>query len=293
MIIWAGTSNLDVGMVVEHYPKVIIPQRSQEVQQVPGRNGNIVLSNGSFENYEQQYSVFLDAKYIGHLEQVMPKIVNWLLGNEGYHRLEDSYFPDVYRMAYYSGGTEFVSIFNEYGEGTLSFNCAPEKFYKEGENPIRLENGQVLRNPSVFDASPLLMVYGSGSGTVLFNNKTFTLNSFIPTGYTNAMNPVYIDVKLHKTYTYANDMYAYFKVPTVEGSYIYYTYTTKSAVGSGQENFMVMNTDASSGDLGGTELPMNDKVTGYYEDLKLGKLTTVSWTGGITGVNIVPRWWTI
>lgn len=235
MIIWAGTSNKDVGMIIEHYPSVILPNRSQDIQKVPGRNGDIVLPNGSFENYEQSYSAFLDARNIGKLEQVMPKVVDWLLGNEGYQRLEDSYFPDVYRMAYYSGGTEFISLFNEYGEGTLTFNCAPEKYYKSGEWPITLSKNQVLLNPSTFAASPLIKVTGSGSGTLTFNNSSVTISS-IGTSVT-------IDVKLHKAYN-------------------------------------------------GTT-SRNNTISGMYENLKLGKSTTITWSGGITGVDITPRWWTI
>ena len=115
MIIWAGTSNADVGMVIEHYPRVIIPKRSQGIQKVPGRNGDVIMDYGSFENYDQEYSAFLDAKNIGKLEQIIPKISDWLLGHEGYQRLEDRYFTDVYRIAYFANGAEFVSIFNEYG----------------------------------------------------------------------------------------------------------------------------------------------------------------------------------
>lgn len=154
MIIWAGTSNKDVGMIIEHYPSVIFPQRSQEVLQIPGRNGAIVLPYGAFQNYEQSYQAFLDSKYIGGLEHVMPRVADWLLGNEGYHKLEDSYFPDTYRMAYYSGGAEFVSIFNEYGEGTLTFNCAPERYFKSGDFDIALENNTILKNPTSFPAYP-------------------------------------------------------------------------------------------------------------------------------------------
>jgi phage-related protein len=195
MIIWAGTSNKDVGMIVEHYPGVVIPQRKQEVQTVPGRNGEIILTDSSFSNYQQSYRTFLDAKYLGGLEQVMPKMVDWLLGHEGYHRLEDSYFPDVYRMAYYSGGTEFVSFFNEYGEGTLTFTCAPEKYYKSGEREIILTQGQVLRNPSSFAALPLLYITGneSSNGTLSFNNKSITITA-APTSLT-------IDIKNHKAYS--------------------------------------------------------------------------------------------
>lgn len=236
MIIWAGTSNKDVGMIIEHYPSVIVPNRSQEVQKVPGRNGDIILTTGSFENYEQQYSAFLDAKSIGGLEQVMPRVIDWLLGNEGYQRLEDSYFPDFYRMAYYSGGTQFISIFNEYGQGTLAFNCAPEKYYKSGERSIILSKNQVLRNPSAFAAFPLINVTGSGSGTLTFNGSTVLTISSIGTSVT-------IDTKLHKAYN-------------------------------------------------GTT-SRNNTITGSYENMKLGKATTVSWAGGITGVEIIPRWWTI
>lgn len=236
MIIWAGTSNKDVGMVVEHYPSIIIPQRNQDVQTVPGRNGAIVLANGSFANYDQTYRVFLDAKHIGNLEQVMPKVTDWLLGNEGYQRLEDSYFPDVYRMAYYSGGAEFVSFFNEYGEGTLTFNCAPEKYFKMGDRDIVLSKNQVLRNPSVFAAMPLIKITGNGSnGTLTFNSNSLTIAA-VPSSIT-------IDTKLHKAY-------------------------------NGSTNY-------------------NNKISGYYENMKLGKETQITWSGGITAVTIVPRWWTI
>lgn len=235
MIIWAGTSNKDVGMVIEHYPSVVLPKRKQEVQQVPGRNGDIIFSYDSFENYEQKYAAFLDSKHIGGLEQVMPKVVDWLLGNSGYQRLEDSYFPDVYRMAYLEGGNEFVSLYNEYGEGTLVFNCAPERFYKSGERSVELINGQVLRNPSSFAAFPLITVTGTGAGVLTFNDLSVNI--------TNIGTSVTIDVKAHKAY-------------------------------NGTTN-------------------RNNTISGRFENLKLPKETTISWSGGITGVTIIPRWWTI
>ena len=235
MIIWAGTSNKDVGMVIEHYPSIVFPERDQTIQEVPGRNGNVVITNGSFKNYEQQYSAFLDSQAIGGLEQVMPKVMDWLLGHEGYQRLEDSYFPDFYRMAYYSGGSVFMNMFNDYGQGTLTFNCAPEKYYKSGEWQMTLSKGQVLLNPSSFAAFPLITVTGSGSGTLTFNSSSITISS-IGTSVT-------IDVKQHRAY-------------------------------NGTTN-------------------RNNTITGSYENLKLGKETTITWSGGVTGVKIVPRWWTI
>ena len=194
MIVWAGTSNKDVGMVIEHYPRVIIPERSQEVQNVPGRNGAIVLPSGSYQNYTQPYQAFIDAKDLGGLDMIIPKVVDWLLGHEGYYRLEDSYFPGVYRMAYYSGGAEFVNFFNYYGEGTLTFNCAPEKYFKSGEREIPIKQNYLLRNPSSFAARPTIYITGDGEtdGTLTFNDKSITVKE-VPENIT-------IDVKNHKAY---------------------------------------------------------------------------------------------
>lgn len=239
MIRWAGISNTDVGMIIEHFPKVILPKQKIEVQQVPGRNGDIIIPTEAFENYEQTYDAFLDVKFFGGLEAAMPKVSDWLLGHQGYQRLEDSYFPEVYRMAYYSGGAQFVSLFNEYGEGTLSFNCAPEKYLKYGEKEITLTENQKLINPTNFTAKPLIIITGNGSATITIIkdgvSKTITIS--------NVNTSVTIDTKLHKAY-------------------------------NGSEN-------------------RNSTITGKYEDMTLGKETVITWSNGITGVSIIPRWWTI
>ncbi len=213
MIIWAGTSNKDVGMVIEHYPKVIVPRRKVTVQTIPGGN-DIVIDEGAFENYEQEYNVFLDSKRLGGLQTVIPKLSNWLLGNPGYHRLEDSYFPDVYRMAYYTGGAEFVSVFNEYGEGVLTFNCAPEKYYKMGERPITLlpnaapsdEGTGYLINPSVFPAKPTLMITGHGPITISIDDHKFGEDTTTPVNertltISEIGGSLTIDIRTHRIYS--------------------------------------------------------------------------------------------
>lgn len=261
MIIWAGTSSKDVGMVVEHYPSITIPQKKIEVQQVPGRNGDIVISTGAFENYTQTYDAFLDVKYIGGLEGAMPKIVDWLLGHDGYQRLEDTYFPGVYRMAYYTGGAEFVSMFNEYGEGKLTFNCAPEKYLKSGEWPIDIPStGKILFNPTAFTAYPNIEVdFGSGAGMLTVNRKSVTL----------VEDPNVVHA--------ATD-------PVEEGSGPNIPVTT-----------MVIDTKRHRyyADVGGYGEQYPQGFTGRFEDLRLGKKSTISWSGGITAVRVIPNWWTI
>ena len=37
----------------------------------------------------------------------------------------------------------------------------------------------------------------------------------------------------------------------------------------------------------------NSTITGTYENMKMPKESTITWSGGITSVSIIPRWWTI
>lgn len=235
MIQWAGTSNKDVGMVIEHYPSIVLPKRKIEVQNVPGRNGDVILYQDAYENYEQKYQVFIDSKLKGGMQKVVPMISDWLLGHSGYQRLEDSYFPDFYRMAYYTGGVEFISYFNEYGEGTLTFNCAPEKYYKMGERPISVSNGQLISNPTLFPAKPFLTITGTGAGRLYFGSNYLDISDI--------GGSVTIDIRKHKAY-------------------------------HGSQN-------------------RNGTITGLFENMVLAGKMTVRWTGGISSVTMIPRWWTI
>ena len=183
MIEWAGTRASDLHLITEHIPKRKIPRRKIEVASVPGRSGDIILSQDAFSDYEQQYSVFVDSKKYGSLDTIMPAITEWLLGNPGYQRLEDSFEPQFYRLAYVSGGEEFVNIFNEYGEGTLTFICDPRRFYKDGEMPISIaSSGKSLYGPSNFKSKPIIKVHlneavsdftNADNSIIRFNNNKF------------------------------------------------------------------------------------------------------------------------
>lgn len=175
-----------MNLIVEHYPTRRFPERSYEVIDVPGRDGSIIIDNGNFKDYRESYSVFIDSvdPETPRLQLIARNIAGWLLGNPGYQRLEDSYDPEFYRMAYYSGGTDFSNFFNTYGRGTLEFTCAPRRFYKFGEEPIAVTNGSELVNPSVFPADPIYEISGS---SITVNGKTMNFGS----------SGVIIDVQKH------------------------------------------------------------------------------------------------
>lgn len=195
MISFAGIRSDEMNLVVEHYPSRSFPERSYEVIEVPGRNGDVIIDNGNFKNYRESYSVFIDSGCLEtpRLQLIARNLAGWLLGNPGYQRLEDSYDPEFYRMAYYSGGSNFSNFFNIYGRGTLEFICAPKRFSKEGDREISAVKSEKLINPFVFKAEPIYKISVSGSNptiTVNGNDMSFSVSS----------GTIYVDVEKHKTY---------------------------------------------------------------------------------------------
>lgn len=241
MIEFDGISSDSLHLIVEHYPKRYFAKRRFEVKPVPGRNGQAIHDEGCFEDYTQPYSVFFDSKTPG-LQLVARSVSEWLLHKPGYLRLEDSYEPDVYRMAYYNGGEEFLNHFNEYGRGTLTFSCAPQRFYKDGEFSVVLSKNKELLNPSLLDAYPVITLVGTGNVTFSMT-KDGTTKQFAITDLAEE-STVTIDTEKHKIY-----------------------------------------------DSNGNNL--NEKLTGLYEDMALGRKTSFTWSNGITEMSIIPRWWTI
>lgn len=195
MIKFAGVRSDDMNLIVEHYPAKVFPERSYEVIEVPGRDGDVVIDNGNFKNYRQTYSVFINSNDPDEaiMQRISSKIAEWLLSNPGYQRLEDSYDPEFYRMAYYSGGTNFSNFFNTYGRGSLEFTCAPRRYYKSGDEQLTLTSGSTIYSPSVFKADPIIEFVG-----VVNTTSTITVNgNSVSFSIDNLPTPVIVDVENH------------------------------------------------------------------------------------------------
>lgn len=253
MIEFNGVTSDDVGVIIEHHPRLIFPRRKVELYQIPGRNGDRIIDQEVYENYNQPYDVFFDSKRFGGLEAAIPRIASWLLSGTGYGRLEDSYNPSFYRMAFVADAHDFLSYFNEYGRGTLNFNCMPERWYKDGEYEIALTKGQTLYNPSGFKAWPLIR-YSSSPGAGYDSTITLTDENGVSREFNSTCVPgggtTYLDTKEHAILDISTGIY----------------------------------TNPTDG-FGGA-------YTGSYDTAYLGKQTTITWSDSGT-MYMIPRWWTI
>ena len=186
LIKWGGEDSTNYGIVVRESPVFDKPKRKQTVFSVPGRNGSILFQQDAFEDVVRTYKVWVSEDMqedsggvvSGLLPERISAVTAWLNSKKGYQELEDSFEPDFFRLAYYSGDDSFSDDLLQYGEAELRFVCRPERFLKTGKTAVTVTNGATMTNPTKFDAKPLIHIEGSGNVTVTFGGQSITADVF-------------------------------------------------------------------------------------------------------------------
>lgn len=151
-------SSKDLGLVVTSSTVYASPQLSYSAEKIDGRNGNLITCDGSFQNVEIKVKMMWKDK----AELITNQIKSWLMSAKGYKRLESDYQMDCYRMAMVSGTLDFEPFSNKSGSVEVTFTCKPQLFLKNGEQVTTFTSDGIIANPTLFDAKPLIRVYGVG-----------------------------------------------------------------------------------------------------------------------------------
>lgn len=233
-LIWNNRPSTDVGVVVEYFPDQPGPRRRMQTVKVAGRNGDLLVDMGAYDNYDQPYKIYFNAEREG-TPAAARAVREWLQAPRGYCRLEDDYDPEVFRMAYYAGPADIENIMNRFGRGTIRFNCKPQRFFKSGEVPVRVDtSGTVVINEH-FPALPLIRVNGSGAGALTIGGCTVRIDAL--------------------------------------------------------DGFLLLDSDLQDA-WQGLQNKNNDIYAPEFPVLQPGE-NVVAFSGGITSLEITPRWWTI
>ena len=181
-----GISTADLGLIVQFSPSYKFPEREYETLHIPGRNGDLVVDKGSFQNVERTYSLAKVFKQGEKFVSSANAIVTWLHSANGYARLEDSYEPDYYRMAMYKSDGEMNNYYDEATVLEVTFECKPQRYLISGEKIVEVPDGQSLtiKNPTGFDASPVIKfdIANGASPVITVGDNTMTLTP-ITDGY--------------------------------------------------------------------------------------------------------------
>ena len=232
IVMFNGTSSQDLHALVQTAPEYEFPEKDYSVTHVEGRNGDIVIDTGSWQNVPRTYNLAIDTRKISYAE-VASKLVQWLHSASGYARLEDSYEPDFYRMAMYKDSGSISNIYSKAGQIEISFDCKPQRYLKSGEVSDLFTSNTEYRNPTDFPSKPKIVVHGSGSGTVKIGAYEITIS--------NILDGMTVDCEIQDTY---------------------------------KDN-----------------INCNSRVSiSEYPKIIAGN-NTISMSGGVTSIEITPRWW--
>jgi phage-related protein len=108
---------------------------------VPGRNGDVPIDMGHWDNIEVTYKCGLFGIDQSEMGEALMEFRNAIASQIGYQRLSDSYNQNEFRLGLFMAGLEFDAVsMNRAGEFELKFNCKPQRFLTDGEEMIDVKN---------------------------------------------------------------------------------------------------------------------------------------------------------
>lgn len=267
IITFNGKSSSSFGIIVERYPSPNRPARRGTVLQIPGRNGDLVIEDGTYENVPLKFDVYLSAEP-ANLYDRAAAVADWLLGSSGYQKLTTEYEPDIFRLARFAGPLDIEAILNSHGRATLEFDCYPQRFDSLGHvysDYGSLSSGSAtITNTGIMIAKPMIKVTGKGYVALEFSNDASTDTTEVGIQFSeDQTETIILDCDLHD---------AYYE----DGS---------------NANAAVSFSDAEA------SLPESDDYFyPTFPELTPGKntvtLSSLS-TGTLSGLKIMPRWWSL
>lgn len=158
-----NSSKFSAPILVETPPDYTFPSRDANFTHVPGRDGDVLVDNGSYNNVTRTYNLAIGDEDIDYA-RLAYELSDWLHSANGYAKLTDSYDPEHYCMAAFIDEGSIVNILQHAGRISVSFNCKPQRYLISGDKKINVlelpgTNYKKLVNPTRFWARPLIHVH--------------------------------------------------------------------------------------------------------------------------------------
>lgn len=267
IITFNGKSSSSFGITVECYPSPNRPARRGTVLQIPGRNGNLVIEDGTYENVTLKFDVYLSAEP-ANLYDRAAAVADWLLGSTGYQRLTTEYEPDIFRLARFAGPLDIEAILNSHGRATLEFDCYPQRF--DALSHVYSDYGSLssgsaaITNTGTMIAKPMIKVTGKGNVVLDFASAASGNTTEVDFAFsTSKTETIILDCDLHD---------AYYE----DGS------NANAAVS-------FSDAEASLPESADYFYPTFPELTPGSNTVSLSALST----GMLSGLKIMPRWWSL
>lgn len=152
------------------------PEKDVEVYEVPGRSGDLIVDYGSYKNVEITAEIAIQATAPDTFLTLYDALRVSIMVQSGYQRLEDSLYPNEYRVARCTG-VEMQQADSMRGTATITFDAKPQRYLTSGEAVALsiIGTGQGLqtfgRGVDIFNADALAKLENIGGD----KNKMYTV----------------------------------------------------------------------------------------------------------------------
>lgn len=128
-IIFDGKDLAEFGLVPTGSGTYGAPARKYNATEIQGRNGDFIQDLGYFSNCNVTYPCYISECFAERMQSLR----NFLCSRSGYCRLQDSYDPDHFRMAYFSAEIVPETATRNMGARfELTFTCKPQRYLLRG-----------------------------------------------------------------------------------------------------------------------------------------------------------------
>lgn len=170
--IYNGIKSSDLGVYIQNKNTFSSPKYDASFVSIPGRNGDLISSNGRYPNTSISYTCFIAAKSIEELSDKVTIVKNWLYKEpDRYHDLIDSYDLKFKRIALFNTKLDISDEVNKIGTFTVVFSCKPQRYLVSTLEKETYTEEFVVNNPYSLNAKPYLKIYGSGDITLTISSE--------------------------------------------------------------------------------------------------------------------------
>lgn len=161
---FAGTDLSAFGAFYDSSKTFAKPAKRIEKVSVPGKNGDLIYWDGSYENVLIPYPCFIRKNF----EENFTNLMSFLHSQGGeYKTLFTSKDTSRYREgAFYEAIEPETGVWNHSGKFTLVFDCKPQRWLQSGTVNITFTSSGTITNPTYMVSKPKITIYGNGSVTV-------------------------------------------------------------------------------------------------------------------------------
>ncbi|OJT76920.1 phage tail protein, partial [Clostridioides difficile] len=164
---------------------------------IAGRNGDLAIDNGNFENFTLEIDCDIDAQSTD-IEEVATKLKSWLQKDFSYKKLFAN-TTDFYYLAYCSNKLDISRIAKNFGEVLLQFDCMPFRYVNDSEQIILDTINKKSTTITNFyrESNPVFYIEATGDINIKINTQNIELRGITENGI---LSDLIIDSEIMNVY---------------------------------------------------------------------------------------------